>query len=360
MSTTVERASLPGRPAGKGRPAGERREVLRRGATRGAGLLGLAALLVAACAASLAYGSIAVPFDDVLDALFAYDDSDEHVVIRDLRVPRTIVALVVGLALGASGALLQGVTRNPLADPGILGINAGASLAVVAAIFVFGLTSSAAYVWFALVGGIVTTAVVYGLGASGRDGATPIKLALAGAVVGSLLGAVTYSVLVLDARTLDEFRFWVVGSVAGRDLGELTGALPVLVVGAVIAAGSGRWLNTLALGDDLARALGQRTALVRGVCFLGAVALAAAAVAAAGPLAFIGLVAPHIARGLVGPDYRWVVPYSAGLGALVLLVADILGRVVARPGELEVGIVCAVLGAPVFIALVRRRKVSDL
>jgi iron complex transport system permease protein len=336
------------------------RAVLRAGTTRALGLLLLAAAVAGAAVASLAVGSVDIAPAAVLRALVAPDGSDAHAIVTELRVPRTVVALAVGLALGASGALMQGVTRNPLADPGILGVNAGASLAVVVAIFALGITDSSAYVWFALAGGMAVAVIVYGLGASGRDGATPIKLALAGAVVAALLGALTSAVLVLDAQTLDRFRFWVVGSVAGRSLDVLAGTLPLLAAGGLIALASGRWLNALALGDDLARALGQRVTLVRAVCALGAVALAAAGVAAAGPIAFVGLVAPHAARTLAGPDYRWVVPFSAALGGLLLLVADVLGRVVARPSEVEVGVLCAVVGAPFFVALVRRRRLTEL
>jgi len=334
--------------------------ALPGGGSRGLGLVALAGAVAAASAASLAFGSVDLPLRTVLDALVAFDDSDAHVIVTDLRVPRTLVAICVGLALGASGALLQGITRNPLADPGLLGVNAGASLAVVVAIFALGVTSPAAYVWFALAGGLAVAVLVYALAASGRDGATPVKLALAGAVVASLLAALTSAVLVLDAETLDRFRFWVVGSVAGRDLGVLSAALPLLLAGGLVALLAGRWLNALALGDDLARGLGQRVAAVRGTLALGAVALAAAAVALAGPIAFVGLVGPHAARALVGPDYRWIVPYSALAGALLLLVADVLGRVVARPGEVEVGILCAAVGAPWFIALVRRRRLAEL
>jgi iron complex transport system permease protein len=357
----VSATAAPPAPAGgRRRPAGRRPAPLGTGPRRTAGLLVLAVLVLVAAAASLAIGSVGIPPREVLDALLAPDGSDAQVIVTELRVPRTVVAIAVGVALGASGAIVQGLTRNPIGDPGVLGINSGAALAVVLAIFAFGVTSPAAYVWFALAGGLATAAVVYALGSSGRDGATPVKLALAGAVTGSLLASLTYTVLVLDVETLDRFRFWVVGSVAGRDLEVLAGTLPLLGVGLLLAAVSGRWLNALALGDDLARTLGLRVGLVRGLCGLGAVALAAAAVAAAGPIAFVGLVAPHLARGLVGPDNRWVVPCSALLGALVLLVADVAGRVVARPGEVEVGIVAAFVGAPVFIALVRRRKLAEL
>jgi iron complex transport system permease protein len=309
---------------------------------------------------SLVVGAMAVPFGEVVRALAASDGSDAHVVVTELRVPRTLLGVLVGAALGAAGALMQGVTRNPLAEPGILGVNAGAAFAVVLAIFVLGVGTVAGYAAFALLGAGVAALVVYALGASGGGGATPVKLALAGAVLTALLTALTSAILVLDAHTLDEFRFWIVGSIAGRDASVLLDVLPFLATGLVLAVPAGRWLNTLALGDDVARSLGQRTGRVRMLAGASFVLCAGGAVAAAGPIAFVGLTVPHIARGLVGPDYRWIVPYSAVLGAVLVIAADVLGRVIARPAEIEVGIVTAALGAPFFIWLVRRRRLAAL
>jgi iron complex transport system permease protein len=317
-------------------------------------------VLVACVVASLALGSRSIPLGDVVSAFTSPDGSDAHTIVTELRVPRTEVGLLVGAALGAASALMQGVTRNPLAEPGILGINAGAALAVVIAIFAFGVTSVSGYVWFALVGAGLAAALVYALGSVGRDGPTPVKLALAGAVLSYLLISLTSAVLVLDSDTLDEFRFWIVGSIAGRNSDVVVTVLPFIAAGMAIALASGRWLNALALGDDVAQALGQRVALARAAAGLGFVLLAGAAVAAAGPIAFVGLTAPHLARMVVGSDYRWVVPYSALIGAVVLLIADVAGRVAARPADLEVGIVTAALGAPAFVWLVRRRRMVAL
>lgn len=296
----------------------------------------------------------------MIQAFSAYDGSDAHAIVRELRVPRTELGLLVGAALGAAGALMQGVTRNPLAEPGILGINAGAAFAVVLAISVIGVSSVSAYAAFALLGASVSALLVFLLGGSGRGGPTPIRLALAGAVLAWLLVSLTGAVLVFDARTLDEFRFWIVGSIAGRDAGVAAAVLPFVAAGLAIALGAGRWLNALALGDEVARSLGQHVGRARVTASVGFVLLAGGAVAAAGPVAFVGLVVPHLARGIVGPDYRWIVPYSIVLGAVLLLAADVLGRVVARPAELEVGIVTALLGAPFFIWLVRRRRIVAL
>ncbi|MQA74228.1 MAG: iron chelate uptake ABC transporter family permease subunit [Solirubrobacterales bacterium] len=343
------------RSAARPRPA-----VLATGRARAAGLIAVLVTVALAAIASLAIGSFAISLGEVWAAFTAFDDSDAHVIVTELRVPRTEVGLLVGAALGAAGALMQGLTRNPLADPGILGINAGAAFAVVLGIFLLGISSIQGYVWFALLGAAVASVLVYALGTSGRDGATPVKLALAGAVLAALLVALTSPVLVFDTRTLDDFRFWIVGSIAGRDTGVVLAVAPLIAVGIALALASGRWLNALALGDEVARSLGQRVARARVAVAVGFVLLAGAGVAAAGPIAFVGLAVPHMARGLVGADYRWIVPYSIGLGAAVLLAGDVLARVVASPAELEVGIVTAVLGAPFFIALVRRRRLAEL
>jgi iron complex transport system permease protein len=324
---------------------------------RPVGLFLCTAVLLACVVASLAIGSRTTPLGEVVQAFSAYDGSDAHAIVRELRVPRTELGLLVGAALGAAGALMQGVTRNPLAEPGILGINAGAAFAVVLAISALGLSSVTAYAVVALAGAGLTAVLVFALG--GR-GAAPIRLALAGAVLATLLISLTSAILVFDARTLDEFRFWIVGSIAGRDAGVVLAVLPFIAAGLVIALGAGRWLNALALGDDVARGLGQHVGRTRAIASAGFVLLAGGAVAAAGPVAFVGLAVPHIARSIVGPDYRWIVPYSIVLGASLLLAGDVVGRVVTQPAELEVGIVTALLGAPFFIWLVRRRRMVAL
>jgi len=326
-----------------------------------AGLAALLAAVAAAALASLALGSLSIPLHDVVGAFTGFDDSDAQVIVRDVRGPRTLIALAVGAGLGAAGAVAQGVTRNPLADPGILGISLGASFFVVAAIFLLGISSALGYVWFAFVGAVVAGITVYGLGATGPGNrAAPINLALAGAAVAALFGALTSAVLVADTQTLNEFRFWVVGSVAGRDLDTLAVAGPFMAIGLAGALFAGRALNALALGEDAAQALGQRVARTRAVLLASFVLLSGGAVAIAGPIAFVGLIVPHVARGLVGADYRWVVPYSALIGAILITAADVVGRLVAKPDEIQVGIVMAVLGVPVFIALVRGRRLAEV
>jgi iron complex transport system permease protein len=337
-----------------------RRGVLRRGWTRGAGLAVAAGVLVAVALASVAYGSKPIPLDTVWDALWGFDGSNDHLIVRSLRLPRTVIGLGVGAALGLAGAVMQGVTRNPLAEPGLLGIESGAALAVVTGIYLFDVTSLTGYVWFAFAGAAAASVTVYFLGSLGQGGATPVKLALAGAAMSALVASVTSAILLLDLETLDQFRFWVVGSIAGRDATVAAQLAPFLAVGVVLALAAARSLNTLALGDDVARSLGQRVQRARGVSALAVVVLCGAATAAAGPIGFVGLTVPHIARAICGPDYRWILPWSLVLAPTLLLGADVIGRVVARPGELQFGIVTAIVGAPFFVALVRRRKLAEL
>lgn len=326
--------------------------------------LGLATLALGVGAAaflSLTQGARPIPLEAVWAAVTAFDaNSTDHRIVWDLRVPRTLIGVVVGAALGLSGALLQGATRNPLADSSILGINAGAAACVVFGIYVFGITSLRIYVWLAFAGAGLTMLLVYSVAALGREGATPVKLALAGAAVNAALISVISAVLMMSPNTLDQVRFWQVGSLAGRDMTVLVQVLPFLAVGAVVALASGRLLDGLSMGEDVARALGQRVEISRGLAGLGAVILAGGATAAAGPIAFIGLTVPHMARAFTGPSYRWILPYSMLLAPLLLLAADVIGRLIAPPGEVQVGIVTAAIGAPVFIALVRRRKLAEL
>ncbi|MFY0406221.1 FecCD family ABC transporter permease [Solicola sp. PLA-1-18] len=325
------------------------------------GLVVLAVALLAACLLSVRYGSRPLTMSDVLGALGNTDPTDtDQLVVRTLRIPRTIAGVMVGVALGLSGAVMQGVARNPLADPGLLGVNAGAALFVVIGISVFGVSAASGYVWFAFVGAAVVAVGVYAIGSIGREGATPVKLALAGAAVSAALVSVTTAVLLTDVETFDRFRFWTVGSLAAAKPAQLWDIAPFVAVGVVLALVTGRLLNALSLGDDVARALGQRIATARIVSALAVVLLCGAATAVAGPIGFLGLTVPHLARIITGPDYRWILPYSALLAPILLLVSDVIGRVVARPGELQVGIVMAIVGAPFFIALVRRRKLAEL
>ena len=325
------------------------------------GLFLLAAALLAVALLSLTTGARAIPAEAVWQALTAYDPANtEHRIIWDLRLPRTIVGLLVGAALGLAGAVLQGATRNPLADPSILGINAGAALAVVLGVAFFGLTQLSAYVWLAFIGAGGAMLVVYSFASLGREGATPVKLALAGAAITAVLQSIINAILLTSPRTLDEVRFWQVGSLAGRSIDVVLQVAPFLALGGILALATARLLDGLSMGDDVARALGQRIGLSRGLAGLAAVILAGSATAAAGPIAFVGLTVPHVARAITGPGYRWILPYSMLMAPILLLGADIIGRVISPPGEVQVGIVTAFIGAPFFIALVRRRKLAAL
>jgi iron complex transport system permease protein len=320
----------------------------------------LVATVALGVALSLVVGSRAVPPHDVWDAVTAYDPGDPMQAIVAARIPRTVVALLAGGALGVAGAAMQGLTRNPLADPGILGINAGAALAMVLAISVFGITALSGYLWFALAGAAVAAFLVHAIASLGREGASPVKLAVSGAALTAGMSSWTTGLLLTDRQTLDVFRFWQVGTVGGRTMEVVWPVLPVVLVGAALALSGARLLNVLALGDDLARGLGRRAGLDRVVVGLAIVGLCGGATALAGPLVFVGLVAPHLARTVVGSDYARILPVSLGLGAALVLFADILGRVVLPPTEVQVGIMTAVIGVPVFFALIRRGRMGSL
>jgi len=328
---------------------------------RALGLVGAVVILVGVVLLSLALGARDVPFDAVVAALISPDlDNTDHVVVRDLRVPRTIIGLVAGGALAVAGGLMQGLSRNPLADPGLLGVNAGASLFVVIGITWFGVTAATGYIWFAFAGAAAATVVVYAIGAGRSGNPTPVTLTLAGTAVTAVLTSIITLVLLGNLDTLNQYRFWAVGSLVGRDLETVTSLAPFVFGGAVLAFAVSRMLNVLALGDDVARGLGQNVAVARALSAVAIVVLCGSATAIAGPIVFIGLVVPHIARRITGPDYRWILAYSAVIGPALLVLADVVGRLLVRPTELEAGIVVAFLGAPVMIALVRRSKVGGL
>lgn len=331
--------------------------AVRRAPARLVGLVLLVAVLVTVCLASLAWGARDLAPGTVWDALTApVAGNNDHAVVRDLRVPRTVVGLLAGVALGVAGALMQGLTRNPIADPGLLGVNAGASLAVVTAISLLGVGSAAGFVWFAFVGAALAALTVYGVASVGWGGVTPVKLALVGAAFAAVATSAITLVLLTDERVLAQFRFWQVGSLVNRPWSTVAVVAPFVLAGLMLAVPTGRFLNAVALGDDMARGLGQNVVVGRLLVLGSVVLLCGAATSLAGPIAFVGLMVPHVARAVVGPDYRWVLPYSALLGPVVLLVADVAGRLVAQPAEIEAGLVVAVVGAPVLIALVRGTK----
>ncbi|GIG88467.1 FecCD family ABC transporter permease [Plantactinospora endophytica] len=329
----------------------------RRGGRRVAVTGAVAVLLVLTVLASLALGSKPLAPAQVWYALVAPDGGEASTIVRELRVPRTLLGLVVGPALALAGVLLQALTRNPLAEPRILGISAGASLGVVLAIAVFGVGTLAGYVWFGVVGALLAGLLVFGIANRAREGASPVTLALVGVALDASLGAMVIALLTTDARTFEEYRFWVVGGLTGRDTAVAGQVAPFVIAGILLAAFAARGLDALALGDDVAQGLGHRIGLVRLSGGAGAVLLVGAAVAAAGPIAFVGLAVPHLARALVGTDHRWTLGLAALLGPVLLLAADIIGRLVAPPGEVPAGIVTALLGAPLLVLLIRRARV---
>ncbi|MEU3420435.1 iron chelate uptake ABC transporter family permease subunit [Streptomyces murinus] len=328
-----------------------------RRAVRPLGLLLSVALLALVAVASIAIGAKALTLAQVWHGLF-HDSGTYGDVVVDERLARTVLGLLAGAALGLSGAVLQALTRNPLADPGLLGINAGASAAVVTAISFFGVTSLSGYVWFAFLGAAAVGVLVWFLG--GSRGATPVRLALAGTAISAALYGYLQAVMIMDDAALGRMRFWTVGSLASASETTIVQVLPFLAVGSVLALGLARPLNAVTMGDDTARALGAHLNRTRALAMLAATVLCGAATAACGPIVFVGLMVPHAVRSFTGPDLRWILPYAAVLSPVLLLGADVIGRVVARPAELQVGIVTAVIGGPVFIFLVRRRRTAQL
>ncbi|MFF7754927.1 FecCD family ABC transporter permease [Streptomyces sp. NPDC007971] len=328
-----------------------------RRAVRALGLLLSLAILVLVAVTSIAIGAKALSPDQVWHGLF-HDTGTYADVVVDERLSRTLLGLLAGAALGLSGALLQALTRNPLADPGLLGINAGASAAVVTAITYLGVTSLTGYVWFAFAGAAAVGALVWFLG--GSRGATPVRLALAGTAISAALYGYLQAVMITDDAALGRMRFWTVGSLASATDSTIMQVLPFLVAGTVLALALARPLNAVAMGDDTARALGANLNRTRALAMLAATVLCGAATAACGPIVFVGLMVPHVVRSFTGPDLRWILPYATVLSPVLLLGADVVGRVVARPSELQVGIVTAIIGGPVFVHLVRRRRTAQL
>ncbi|WP_460064082.1 FecCD family ABC transporter permease [Streptomyces sp. YKOK-I1] len=328
-----------------------------RRAVRSFGLLVAVAVLALVAVASIAVGAKELSVAQVWHGLFADSGTYADVVV-DERLSRTVLGLLVGAALGLSGAVLQALTRNPLADPGLLGINAGASAAVVTAITFLGVTSLTGYVWFAFLGAAAVGALVWFLG--GSRGATPVRLALAGTAISAALYGYLQAVMIMDEAALARMRFWTVGSLSSATDETIWQVLPFLVAGTVLALALARPLNAVEMGDDTAKALGANLNRTRALAMLAATVLCGAATAACGPIVFVGLMVPHIVRSFTGPDLRWIMPYAAILSPVLLLGSDVIGRVVARPSEVQVGIITAIIGGPVFIFLVRRRRTAQL
>ncbi len=348
-TTTVSTAAPPEAPQTGGSVS---RRVL--------GVIVIAAALAVTLLLSLAFGANPLPLDTVWNGFWHPDDYEASIIVWTLRVPRTVVGIITGIAFGVAGALIQALTRNPLADPGILGVNAGAGFAVTLGVGIFGISGISSYIWFAFIGAVIATVLVYLIGSAGRGSASPVQLVLAGVALSAVLGGISSFLTLIDEDTFRAIRNWGIGSIAMTSLDDVVTVVPFLAIGLFLALAVSGSLNAIALGDDLAVALGANVARTRVFGIIAVTLLAGGATALTGGIGFVGLMVPHVVRWFTGPDQRWIMTYTIFASPVLVLAADVLGRVIARPGEIEVGILTAVIGAPVLIALVRRRKASGL
>lgn len=320
-------------------------------------LLGMIVSIIGAIvsvAASIAFGVTDIPLSAVWESFSGHNGSNEHLVIQTTRIPRALIAASAGASLAVAGALMQVITRNPIASPSTLGVNAGAVFFIILATGWLNISGLQALTWVALIGAAVSGSFVFFLGSMGRDGMTPVKITLAGASMAAFFSSLTQGLMLSDGKMFDQVLVWLVGSVAGRDISQLSAVGPYMGAGMLIALLLPRHLNVLSMGDDIARGLGQSTALIKILAAAAVILLAGGSVAVAGPIAFIGIIIPHIVRYLVGTDYRWILPYSAILGALLLVSADLASRYIAMPKEIPVGVMTALLGVPFFVYIARK------
>lgn len=324
------------------------------------GIMVLISALGVVIVLSITYGANPLPITEVWRTVFTPDGSEASSIVWTLRVPRTLVGIVAGAAFGVAGALIQAITRNPLADPGILGVNAGAGFAITVGVGVFGVTGIAGYVWFSFIGAVSATVLVYLIGAGGRGAVSPVTLVLAGIALAAVLTAFSTFLQLIDEETFRSFRNWSLGSLARVPVSDTLTVLPLIAMGLLLALIISGSLNAVALGDDQAASLGANVKRTRTIGLIAVTLLAGSANALTGGIAFVGLAVPHLVRWLTGPDQRWIIAYTVIASPVLVLGADVLGRVIARPGEIEAGVMTAVIGAPVLIALVRRRKASSL
>ncbi|AZS16752.1 FecCD family ABC transporter permease [Paenibacillus lutimineralis] len=311
-------------------------------------------MVAVAMMCSVLFGVTQISLHNVIESYTAFNGSNEHLIIQHTRVPRALIAAAVGAGLAVAGAYMQGLTRNPLASPSILGVNAGAAFFVVTA---YALVSDISYnvlTWVAFFGAAVAVAVVYGLGSLGRDGMTPIKITLAGSAMTAFFSSLTQGIQLTSGKAFEQTLFWLVGSVADRELSMLQAVAPYMLAALVVALLLAGQMNVLSMGDDVATGLGQRTWMIKIVAVIVILLLAGGSVAVAGPIAFVGIIIPHFARFLVGTDYKWVIPYSIALGALLLLIADIGARFIVMPKEVPVGVMTAIVGVPFFVYVARK------
>lgn len=325
------------------------------------GLVMFGVILLMLVPLSIMVGAQPIGLDTVWRAITAFDATDSgHLLVVHLRIPRTILAIIVGAGLGVAGAIMQAMTRNPLADPGLFGVNAGAAAAVAAAIAFLGTANVTAYMAFGLVGASIAGGLIYVLGDLGRS-ANPVRVVLAGAAISVVLLSLTQIILInSDVQIFDQYRHWTVGSLQGRGIAVLAPVSVLTLIGLVLALALARPLDAAALGQDLSRAMGVDPARIWGLAAIAVIILAGSATAAAGPIAFVGLTAPHLARFITGPSHRWLLPYVMLVSAVLMVSADILGRIIAPPGEIGVGIMVALMGGPFFVFIVRRKRVAQL
>ncbi|MDO4291914.1 MAG: iron ABC transporter permease [Eubacteriales bacterium] len=323
------------------------------------GLLSLSGLCICMIL-SITFGTKSVGYQNILDALQGIRLENYQTSVVQSRIPRMVFGVIAGAALSISGAMMQSVTRNPIADPSILGVNTGASLFVVCGMSFFHITSPNQYIWCAFAGAALTALLVYGLASTGHGGATPMKLALAGTAAGTALQSLVNTVMLPDSQVMDQFRFWQTGNIGGASWSDIRLLLPYFAAGFLLSICMAPFLNALALGDETATSLGVNVTAVRGLSALAGVLLCASTTALAGPIGFISLMIPHLVRLVLGPDMRVLLPFSALLGSCLLLIADLAGRILGRPGEIESGIITALMGAPVFILIIRKGKVYGL
>ncbi|MYL31636.1 MULTISPECIES: FecCD family ABC transporter permease [Halobacillus] len=312
-------------------------------------------LFFTAAALSILVGKTPIPLSTAWDAFFHYDTSDtNHIIIRTSRLTRTLIAITIGASLSIAGALMQALTRNPLAAPDIFGVNAGALFFIVTSATFFSVESLSGYMWIGFLGAGVAGAIVYLLGSMGEDGLSPIRIVLAGAAISALFISFTQGMLVMDEQRMQSVLFWLAGSVAGRELGILLPVLPFIGAAIILSLWIGKPLNILMSGDDVAKNLGQNTGLVKLIIGVIVVFLAGGSVAVAGSVGFIGLVVPHIVKGFTGPNYQWILPMSGVFGATLLLFADIAARLIIAPQEMPIGVMTALFGTPFFIYIARK------
>ncbi|NPC94117.1 iron ABC transporter permease [Bacillus sp. WMMC1349] len=328
--------------------------LLRTNKYRTIALLAFILLLTFSICASIVYGYTNTSWTMSIKAFTDFNGSNEHLVLKNVRLPRALIAAAVGAALGVSGALMQALTKNPLASPALFGVNAGAGFFVVGALFFFHISSLQTIAWISFFGAAFAALIVYFVGSLGREGMTPLKLTLAGAALAALFSSLTQGMLSVNEAALEQALFWLAGSVQGRDLNLLISVSPYLLVAFIISFLVAEKINVLTMGEDVAKSLGQKTWMVKVLMALSVILLAGGAVAVAGPISFIGIVIPHVAKYIIGHDHRWILPYCAVLGAILLVIADIGARYLIMPEEVPVGVMTAIIGTPIFVFIARR------